>query len=252
MRMLKYFSHSNSTDLPSETIKITVDGAPVSITIKRHARARRFILKYDPRSARFKLTIPPRATFKAAVEFAHAHVDWIEKQHQKAPEPTHLVPGSTIPLRGTDHIIRHTGLKRGTVRADTGGDRTPTIWVSGGEAHSARRIGDWLKDQARQDLVHSVDRYAALLALKPKRIAVRDQSSRWGSCSTSGTLSFSWRLILAPEFVLDYVAAHEVAHLKHMDHSAAFWALVNTAIPEMNRAKSWLRTNGQNLHRVKL
>ncbi|MEL7543611.1 MAG: M48 family metallopeptidase, partial [Pseudomonadota bacterium] len=100
----------------------------------------------------------------------------------------------------------------------------------------------------RQDLTERVAFHAARLGLTPKRITVRDQSSRWGSCSTTGALSFSWRLVLAPPNVLDYVAAHEVAHLREMNHSHRFWNLVRQTMPEMDAAKAWLRENGAHLH----
>jgi predicted metal-dependent hydrolase len=110
-------------------------------------------------------------------------------------------------------------------------------------------LREWLCAEAMRDLDQRVACHAARLHLKPKRIAVRDQSSRWGSCSTTGVLSFSWRLILAPSQILDYVAAHEVAHLKEMNHGPRFWALVRESMPAMDEAKRWLQIYGMDLHR---
>ncbi len=95
----------------------------------------------------------------------------------------------------------------------------------------------------------SVTRHARTLGLKPVRIAVKDQASRWGSCSTTGVLSFSWRLILAPPAILDYVAAHEVAHLAEMNHGPRFWALVKRTVPQLDEARRWLHIYGMDLHR---
>jgi predicted metal-dependent hydrolase len=113
----------------------------------------------------------------------------------------------------------------------------------------SRRIGDFLKREARRDLEAASRRYAAELGVAARRVTVRDQSSRWGSCSTAGALSYSWRLILAPPFVLDYLAAHEVAHLVEMNHSRRFWRVVERICPAAHAAKVWLDANGPDLHR---
>ena len=123
------------------------------------------------------------------------------------------------------------------------------ICVAGDAPHVSRRAGDFLKREAKRDLEAACRRYAEAAGVKIKRITVRDQSSRWGSCSTTGVLSFSWRLILAPPFVLDYLAAHEVAHLVEMNHSRRFWRLVERLCPGMQRAKAWLDAHGTDLHR---
>jgi predicted metal-dependent hydrolase len=125
----------------------------------------------------------------------------------------------------------------------------PSIAVPGAKDFAANRLVRWLFDEARRDLEASVVRHTRLLSLKATRIAVRDQTSRWGSCSTTGALSFSWRLILAPPFVLDYVAAHEVAHLAEMNHGAGFWALVKKIRPDFEAGKQWLQVRGPDLHR---
>jgi len=128
----------------------------------------------------------------------------------------------------------------------------PTLRVSGEPAHAPRRLADWLKAEARADLSERVAHHADVLGVAPKRISVRDQSTRWGSCSCTGSLSFSWRLIFAPGFVLDYVAAHEVAHLREMNHGPRFWRLVRDTMPEMNAARRWLREYGAELHRFQV
>jgi predicted metal-dependent hydrolase len=124
----------------------------------------------------------------------------------------------------------------------------PRICVTGHEEHVARRLRDWLIEMARKELSERVAHHAQNLGLRPRRVIVRDQTSRWGSCSSARVLSFSWRLILAPAYVLDYVAAHEVAHLKEMNHGARFWDLVKRTMPRMDEARRWLRRNGAELH----
>jgi predicted metal-dependent hydrolase len=125
----------------------------------------------------------------------------------------------------------------------------PTICVAGDLAHVARRVADFLKREARRDLEAAVARYSTALGVEARRITLRDTTSRWGSCSSTGALNFSWRLILAPSFVLDYLAAHEVAHFVHMNHSPAFWKITRRLFPETDRAEEWLKNHGADLHR---
>jgi predicted metal-dependent hydrolase len=128
-------------------------------------------------------------------------------------------------------------------------ERGPLICVSGERPHVARRVADFLKREARKDLEAAVARHSKRLGVKPRRIVLRDTVSRWGSCSSTGGLNFSWRLILAPPFVLDYLAAHEVAHIVHMNHSPMFWKLTRRLHSETDRAEVWLKIHGPNLHR---
>jgi predicted metal-dependent hydrolase len=121
--------------------------------------------------------------------------------------------------------------------------------VAGRLEHASRRLKDWLLEQARADLDASVTRHSRMLGVKARSISLRDQTSRWGSCTAGGLLSFSWRLILAPSHVLDYVAAHEVAHLVEMNHGPRFWKHVSRCMPRLEEAKRWLRSHGADLHR---
>ncbi|HEV7356617.1 MAG TPA: SprT family zinc-dependent metalloprotease, partial [Steroidobacteraceae bacterium] len=123
------------------------------------------------------------------------------------------------------------------------------LCVAGAEPHVPRQVRDYLKREAKADLEIASKHAAAALGVALKRVSIRDQSSRWGSCSTTGVLSYSWRLILAPPFVLEYLAAHEVAHLLEMNHSRRFWRLVDRICPQMGRAKAWLDAYGPDLHR---
>jgi predicted metal-dependent hydrolase len=142
-------------------------------------------------------------------------------------------------------VIVRTGKTRGLVQFDP---EAKTLTVPGDDTHWQRRLIDWLKQQAQDDLRKASIIYAEKMGARFTRITVRDQKSRWGSCTSDGALSYSWRLILAPHFVLDYVAAHEVAHLKEMNHGPRFWRLVLTHCTHTRSAKQWLKTHGHTLH----
>lgn len=236
-----------SPDLPA--LELDVDGELVMLRLKHHARARRMTLKFNSGTTGFSLTLPPHVKQAEALKFARSQMPWITKQLARAHKPIAFTPGAIIPVRGIDHIIHHATDKRGTVWVDPAEHSVPNLCVAGKAPHIARRVTDWLKQEARNDLSHCVKSHAQNLELSYDRVSVRDQKSRWGSCSSTGTLSFSWRLVLAPDFVLDYVAAHEVAHLAHMNHGPDFWALVEKTIPDMARAKNWLKKHGSALHR---
>jgi predicted metal-dependent hydrolase len=195
------------------------------------------------------LTLPPRGSLRDAKAFAEKHGGWIAARLGRLPQAAPFAPGSTVPLRGVPHTIVHRRGTRGTAWSETGAEGEHLLCVAGGLPHLARRVGDFLKREARRDLDAASRSYAARLGVTVRRVTVRDQSSRWGSCSTAGALSYSWRLILAPPYVLDYLAAHEVAHLVEMNHSRRFWRLVEGVCPGMHRAKAWLDAHGADLHR---
>jgi hypothetical protein len=155
--------------------------------------------------------------------------------------------GALILLRGEHHTVRAAGRMRGVVSLDP---QAREIVVPGAPQHLKRRLQDWLKREAEKELRAASQRYAGAMAARFERLSVRDQKSRWGSCTSTGVLSYSWRLIMAPPMVLDYVAAHEVAHLREMNHSPRFWRLVLTHCREAKAAKDWLRRHGASLHRM--
>jgi hypothetical protein len=204
--------------------------------------------------------MPLEVRDEEARHFLARHIDWVRERLSAIPMAVPFEHGVELPLRGETHELAFVGLRprsiaddivRPIVWAERRGDgATPLVCVSGHLEHAPRRFKDWLICQARKDLSERVALHAERLRLKPRRLSVRDQTSRWGSCSTSGLLCFSWRLILAPRFVLDYVAAHEVAHLKEMNHGPRFWSLVEKTMPEMRVAKQWLATHGARLHAI--
>ena len=151
-----------------------------------------------------------------------------------------------VPLRGVPHLVVGTGTLRGRVEAAHTADG-PALHVPGERAHQPRRLYDWLKSEALADLNRQSIFHAERLGVTVKQVRLRSQSSRWGSCSSTGNINYNWRLILAPPHVLDYVAAHEVAHLVEMNHSDAFWATVTRTLPDMQRGKAWLKAHGREL-----
>jgi predicted metal-dependent hydrolase len=236
---------------PSEpqAIEIMFDRAVYLVRLRRHRQARRYTLRVDGASREVVLTLPPRGSIKGAREFAQKHGGWIAARLKRLPAAAPFVPGAEVPLRGMPHRIVHRGDMRGTVWTEIDEHGAALLCVAGAAPHVHRRIGDFLKREAWRDLDAVSRCHAAALGVAIKRIVVRDQSSRWGSCSNSGALSYSWRLILAPPYVLDYLAAHEVAHLVELNHSPRFWRLVRDLYPDADRAKVWLDVHGTDLHR---
>lgn len=217
----------------------------VAITYKRHAAARRFTLRMARDGTGFTMTMPRRASMQDARAFALKSGGWMLKAMARRVKPVEIVDGAVIMLRGVEHRIVATGMVRGLVVHDV---EARVLHVPGAPGHLKRRLTDWLKAEAAHDLDVASTRYALAMAAKFRKLNVRDQKSRWGSCSSDGVLNYSWRLILAPAFVLDYVAAHEVAHLREMNHSTRFWRLVLTHCPDSRTAKTWLKLYGNRLH----
>jgi predicted metal-dependent hydrolase len=232
-----------------ERAELEIDGDLLPLMLKRNARARRMILRLDRKGRGVVLTIPTRASRQRALEFARSHSHWIRSRLSAVPKPVPFLPGAIIPLRGVPHEIRHTETLRGRVRlVQQEADAPGFVEVAGDPVHLSRRLRDWLKAESKKELLAASSAYAKAMAVTFHRISVRDQSSRWGSCSANGQLSYSWRLIFAPSFVLDYVAAHEVAHLAHMNHGAKFWALVARHCPDYQKARTWMKRHGKELH----
>ena len=239
---------------PSEpsAIEVMFDHAIYPVRLRRHRQARRYTLRIDATTRDVVLTMPPRGNVNEARDFAQRHGGWIAARLERLPAAAPFAHGVEVPLRGLPHRIVHRRGARGTVWTEADADGARLLCAAGEAPHIDRRIGDFLRREARRDLEAACRRYAAMLGVVVKRVTVRDQSSRWGSCSTNGVLSFSWRLILAPDFVLDYLAAHEVAHLVELNHSQRFWRLVKRLYPDFARAKAWLDLHGTDLHRYGL
>lgn len=220
-----------------------IDGQPVEVAVKVRANARNYRLTLAA-GGRPVLSVPPHGRWSEAESFLYRNRGWLAARLKRLPKNIGFTDGARIPLRGVDHLIVASDKLRGTVEL-LEEDEGPVLLVPGGEDHMARRLRDWLKKEAEKDISAAVEVHARNLDVTPVSISMRGQSTRWGSCSSAGRLNFNWRLILAPPFVLDYVAAHEVAHMIEMNHSAAFWATVEKTLPDMKRGKAWLKAHGQ-------
>ncbi len=235
-----------------QAIEVAFEDAIYLVQLRRHGQARRYTLRINAAKREVILTMPPRGSVKEAYAFAQKHGGWIAARLGRLPQAAPFADGSIVPLRGIPHRIAHRPGTRGTVWTETAADGGHLICVAGGAPHVARRVSDFLRREARRELEIASLKFAAALGVAIRRVVVRDQSSRWGSCSTGGVLSFSWRLILAPGEVLDYLAAHEVAHLVEMNHSTRFWRVVRQICPDHDRARAWLDAHGADLHRYGL
>jgi len=213
----------------------------VEITLRRSARARRFSLRVSPLDGRVTLSLPLRAREAEALAFVRGHEGWIRAALAGAPQRATVAIGSVLPLEG-----RLVTLVPGTGRVPLlVGD---SLRVPGDPGQVAVRVAGYLRALARDRLAAASDRHALDVGRAYHSLTLRDTRSRWGSCTAAGGLMYSWRLIMAPPEVLDYVAAHEVAHLVQMNHSAAFWAVVAGLCPGYLRHRRWLKGQGQALH----
>ena len=217
---------------------------PVALTLRRSARARRISLRISGLDGKVTLTLPFGVAESEALEFAREKAGWMRSQLDRRPADITVAIGTELPVGGKALLIAP-GTGR-TVRSEAG-----HLLVPGANEAVPARLRAWLKSQARDRLADASDRYAAQLGRSYTRLTLRDTRSRWGSCSARGGLMYSWRLMMAPEDVLDYVAAHEVAHLAEMNHSSAFWGLVKRLEPGYEAPRRWLRENGAMLHRYR-
>ena len=218
---------------------------PMRVRVSR--RARRLALRIDAQGDAVELVLPPRTPLPRALNFLKSNRDWLETRLAALPPRIEFADGSKVPVMGVPHRIRHVMRSRDTRPVWIEGRE---IRVTGEEEHIARRVRDFLKERARNELGRRARRLAEQLDRKIGRITVRDTTTRWGSCSTSANLAFSWRLVMAPEAVLHYVVAHEVAHLVEMNHGPRFWKLVERLVPNVERQRDWLNNNRAWLLRI--
>jgi predicted metal-dependent hydrolase len=236
-----------------DSFEVATDTGVVSVDLRRHPRARNYTLRVAGPSRAPVLTMPKRGTLNEARRFLDRHVDWLQKQIEKLPPPTAIADGASIPIRGIMHVIRHQPGARGVVSIGMDPVGPALIVPTPGMDDSGqlrRRVVDFLKREAKRDLEWAVIRHTLTANVRARAVRLRDQTSRWGSCSADGHLSFSWRLVMAPPAVLDYLAAHEVAHLREHNHSYRFWHLCRTLAPQTDAARAWLQENGVALHAI--
>jgi predicted metal-dependent hydrolase len=212
---------------------------------RRSRQARRISLRIDTRAGAVVVTLPPRAAREAGLELLRTHSSWVAGKLAALPGHVVFEAGGKVALNGVSHVIRPAPETRRGVWVEAG-----EIRVSGEPAFLARRVLDFLRNEARTTLGACARRIAAASGLQPRRLVIKDTSSRWGSCSSDGVVMFSWRLVMAPPEIQHYVVAHELAHLRHLDHGPDFWAQVALLTPHQARAEAWLRLHGPALLRT--
>ncbi len=215
----------------------------IEVTLRRAAGLRRLSLRVSGLDQKVTLSVPRHVPKADAVAFLTEKEGWLRAALARVPDRSVVGLGSVIPFRGAPvqivaHPSRRIVLEEGRLCVPADPDGTQT----------APRVAAFLRDRARAALVPMASKYAMDLSRPIAAITLRDTRSRWGSCTADGRLMFSWRLIMAPPVVLDYVAAHEAAHLVHMDHSSAYWACVARLMPDYAVHRAWLRVHGAALH----
>lgn len=224
----------------------SIGGRVVPYRILVSTRARR--LRLTVSNGQVSVTLPRGVPRGAADKMLQEHADWVLKQLTRAASPRHPVknlPPDVILLRGAVRqvvIVEEAG-RSSRLRVNESADRL-TLRVAQGEGKGGRALAvPWLKARAREELSMAADHWAGRMGVRFKSITIRDQKTRWGSCSSRGTLSFNWRLVMAPEAIQEYVVIHELAHLKQPNHSTAFWQIVSQHFPDYKKARAWLRAN---------
>lgn len=238
---LQGLADSRATD----AVDIEHAGEKLTVAYEVSAQAHRVALRVDPRTGHVKLVVPLRMSRVDALNFARQHAGWIAARLKRRLPPVPFTDGSTIPIFNVPHRIRHQPAARGTVWIENG-----ELCVAGGAEHVSRRVGDWLRAQLRVRLVPLAHDKAARIERRVAHVVLRDTATQWGSCAKSGVICFSLRLIFAPPDVVDYVVAHEVAHLVHHNHSARFWSVAQKLTSgDVAACKAWLRAHGHSLMR---
>ena len=226
-----------------------VAGRVLPLRIVENARAKRLTLRIDTDGQGLRITTPPGMRMTEIDRFLLRHQGWLERRLQKIPDRPAVRPGVKIPFRGVPHLIVHESGTRGTVEVRQLPEG-PALIVHGELRHLQRRISDFLKREAKREIEPLVARHARKAGRQATAVRFKDTSSRWGSCSSAGNLSFSWRIMMAPPAVIDYLVAHEVAHLREMNHGPKFWALCRELCPDTDRCRAWLKRNGGALQAI--
>jgi len=227
---------------------VTKSGESINVRFEVNPKARRLILRLDERNREAVAVAPSRRKIAEAAEFARDRVEWIAEHLRALPHEVKLEAGAEFMFRGAPCQISVDGPGR-LAKIEPGVPQT--LRVPGETETTGKRVERFLRKTAKSDLTDAVIRYCDRLGVEARRVTVKDTRSRWGSCTSDGRLAFSWRLIMAPPEILDYVAAHECAHLLEMNHSPAFWAHVTTCRPDWKTERAWLRTHGRDLHAIR-
>jgi predicted metal-dependent hydrolase len=221
---------------------LLVPGQATEVRVTRNPRAKRISLRVDPADGAVALTVPWHVSVEEGLRFAKRQSEWLRGRLETVPANVAFADGAEFDLLGARVRVRHVGT--GPAKLADG-----VLSVGGDRAFVTRRVRDFLRAEARRVLTAKSRAIGVRLGKTVKSVRIADPKSRWGSAARDGRLSFSWRLVLAPDFVCDYVVAHEVAHLAHMDHGPRFWATVEALYGDPAPAKAWLAANGAALHR---
>ena len=234
-----------SQSLTENNTAVTLpSGKTAIVNIRRSRRSRRVTLRIAPGTAQPELVLPRGLSEKKGISFLHEKVDWLDERLAKYPDPVPFNKGEIVPFLGELLTIHHIEARRADVRKEQ--DR---LVVTAPPSHLSRAVRDWYKREAGSEITILAKQKSAMLDRPYGRLTIRDTKSRWGSCSTKGDLSFSWRVVMAPSYVLDYLVAHEIAHLVEMNHSVRFWNIVENLADNFERGRNWLRLKGHELHR---
>lgn len=233
------------TLLTGKTFDIS-EAVGMDIKVVQSRSARRMTLKINEKERVPVLAVPRFCSRKQAINFVTEHTDWIVKALGKLPEVKYFAAGETISLFGQSVVIEHHPEARRGVWLEEG-----KLCVSGAAEFIHRRVKDYIKKRAGEEFYAHSKQLTDRIGSKLAGVSIKDTTSRWGSCSTLKHINYSWRIALAPDFVIDYLMAHEVSHLKHPDHSDAFWACVATLCPEWSNGRIWLKRYGKTLYAYK-
>lgn len=236
-------------EFEAETVPLRRDAllppTPCPVRWRRSARARRVSLRVCPKEGAVVVTLPPRGTRKAGLALLSEHAAWVMQRLDALAPARRIEAGGLVPIGGQPHAIRHDPARRGGAFLEGG-----ALVVTGEAEFLPRRALAFLRGEAARRIAAALPGHCEALGVRPRAVRVKDTKSRWGSCAPDRTLAFSWRLVMAPPWVLDYVVAHEACHLREMNHSPRFWALVDSRAPRRQEAERWLRENGPALLRV--
>ena len=225
---------------------LSINGERLPLVIKRHRRAKRICLRYNPTQHTISLTLPRHTRVSVGLQFLMQKSEWLMDTLHEIPEKKQIKPGVVVPLLGARVRIKHEPTLEDRYYLDD-----EALYIGGPREQFQKRLIETLRTIAVSAIDEIASKHARKIGRRIQRISVRDTRSRWGSCSSNGNLAFSWRLVFAPFEVMEYVVAHEVAHLRHMNHSKNFWELVGYLSPDFEAAKDWLRLHGKELYRFK-
>lgn len=230
------------TLLTGKTFDISAE-VGIDIKVIRSPRIGKLILRIDSKERLPVLSVPHFCSQRRAVKFVNENMDWILQSLAKLPEIKKFSDGETISLFGQNITISHRPQEKGGVWIEN-----DLLCVSGDSQFLHRRIRDYIRRRAKDEFYMRSKKLAEQIGCTLNGVVIKDTKSRWGSCSSLNNINYSWRIALAPNFVIDYLMAHEVSHLLHQDHSESFWKCVAKLCPEWSKGNSWLRRNGKTLY----